>query len=89
MSAGREEVPSGNGGLTRREQEIVSLLGDRLSNKESARKLGIPECDGEKSQAQHSRQNAHEASDRSLGSIVLWKSAREDLDPRTRSFPSI
>jgi DNA-binding NarL/FixJ family response regulator len=41
MSAGRGEVPSGNGGLTRREQEIVSLLGDGLSNKDIARKPRI------------------------------------------------
>jgi DNA-binding NarL/FixJ family response regulator len=41
MSAEREDIPSGNGGLTRREQEIVSLLGDGLSNKDIARNLRI------------------------------------------------
>ena len=41
MSAEREDIPSGNGGLTRREQEIVLLLGDGLSNKDIARKLRI------------------------------------------------
>jgi DNA-binding NarL/FixJ family response regulator len=41
MLAGREDIPSGNGRLTRREQEIVSLLGDGLCNKDIARKLLI------------------------------------------------
>jgi hypothetical protein len=73
LSAGRWEGPSGNGGLIRRKQEIVSLLGDRLSNKDIARKLRIQNATMKKSHSQHSRQNAREASDRSLGSIVLWK----------------
>jgi DNA-binding NarL/FixJ family response regulator len=41
MPARREEVPVGNGGLTRREREIVSLIGEGLCNKDIARKLRI------------------------------------------------
>jgi DNA-binding NarL/FixJ family response regulator len=40
-SAPRGGVPSGIGGLTRREREIASLIGEGLCNKEIARKLRI------------------------------------------------
>jgi DNA-binding NarL/FixJ family response regulator len=40
-SAPRRGAPSGIGGLTRREREIASLIGEGLCNKEIARKLRI------------------------------------------------
>ena len=77
--AGERTVANGTL-LTRREREIVRLIGDGLSNKEIASSLQIELADGQEPRAQHPREAARQQPHRRRRRRPRERRAGPDLD---------